>query len=117
MNDEGNSPGEQSFTCQSIVSARTERPLVEISFFNEKPVCISPNDARAIAQNLLDAAAWAESDAAVVIGLKATGDPEYLEKAGRVIALIRESRQQLIFGDERGMAEIPAIRHNPNHGN
>lgn len=59
--------GIEFFFCESGFGAKTRQPFVAITFRGEE-VKVSPEDARALAHNLLAAAEGAETDAYLMEG-------------------------------------------------
>lgn len=81
----------EGFNCESVVSMRDGRPLVDCSWMGMLAQ-ISPEQARSIASGLVESASEAETDSATMRFFKETGLPD--EKAAHAVHEIRQLRRQ-----------------------
>lgn len=85
-----NQPGDQMFLVSSGYGGNTKRPFVQMQHpAIDRPLTISPNEARALAMNLLECADAAETDGFIVEFFK--GDMELPDPA--IVALLVQFRE------------------------
>jgi hypothetical protein len=80
------------FSAQAIFGLMTGEPIVQVDFAGKR-VQVSPDDARAMAMNLLECAEAAESDACVVHCLTDLGMKQ--DDAAKMLVAMRDKRAQL----------------------
>jgi hypothetical protein len=80
----------EGFNCESVVSMRDGRALLDCSWMGMLAQ-ISPEQARSIAQGLIETAAEAESDAVMLQFFRESGLPA--EKAAAAVYQVRQLRR------------------------
>jgi hypothetical protein len=85
---------EHAFNAETIYGALTDKPLVKVTTTATFPMLVSPNEARRMANVLLEAAEAAEMDATVYRWMKGKMGAS-VEQAAMVMHDFRQIRQQL----------------------
>jgi hypothetical protein len=92
---------EKVITCESLLSARTGEPLVNLFLGNEQAQ-MTVEQARELAMNILAAAEGAETDAMLLHLAKSLGD---VEVGVSMIRAMREFRAERQAGMDKGEGE------------
>lgn len=95
------------FEVQGVVSSETGLPLVQFRQFDENNVVeaqfqVSPDDAREIAQNILEAATNAIYDAALITWVRETFPEDQQDAGPAMVSMIRKFR-----ADKWGLPDQP----------
>ena len=91
--DQDTSETQENIFVTSIYGAQVRRPLVQIRLGDRAPFSISPTEARAIADNLLQCAEAAESDAFIFEFMAQTVGIDERE-AGAMLVAFRQWRDE-----------------------